>query len=102
MAGFVKVATTGELAPGQSKRVEVEGKTIALFNLGESYHAVDDTCPHRGGPLSEGEVEGDTVTCPWHGSKFKVTTGEVLTPPARTGVSYYPSRVNGSDIEVEL
>jgi len=102
MARFVKVATTGELAPGQAKKVELEGKTIALLNLEGSYHAIDDTCPHRGGPLSQGLIEGEVVTCPWHGSKFRVKTGEVLTPPARTGVSSYPVRVEGSDIEVEI
>lgn len=102
MAGFVKVATTSELSPGQSRKVEVGGKTIALFNIGGSYHAIDDTCPHRGGPLSEGQVEGDAVTCPWHGAKFKVPSGEVLGGPARTGVFSYHVRVNGSDLEVEL
>jgi nitrite reductase (NADH) small subunit/3-phenylpropionate/trans-cinnamate dioxygenase ferredoxin subunit len=101
MAAFIKVATTNELAPGQAKKVEVNGKTIALFNLGGSYHAIDDTCTHRGGPLSEGQVQGDVVTCPWHGAKFKVTSGEVLGPPARAGVSSYPTRITGSDIEVE-
>lgn len=102
VAGFVKVGTTSELAPGQAKKVQVGGKTIALFNIGGSYHAIDDTCTHRGGPLSEGEVEGDEVTCPWHGAKFKVTSGEVLRPPASTGVSSYHVRVNGSDLEVDL
>ena len=102
MGAFIKVATTGELAPGRAKRVDVQGKPIALFNLGGTYHAVDDTCPHRGGPLSEGEVVGDEVTCPWHGAKFSVTSGEVLRPPARTGVSRYATRVTGSDIEVEV
>ncbi len=101
MAAFIKVATTNELAPGQAKKVEVNGKTIALFNLGGSYHAIDDTCTHRGGPLSEGQVQEDVVTCPWHGAKFKVTSGEVLGPPARAGVSSYPTRITGSDIEVE-
>ena len=102
MAHFVKVATTGELAPGQAKKVEANGKTIAVFNVGGSYHAMDDTCTHRGGPLSEGHVEGDVVTCPWHGAKFRIASGEVLGPPARAGVSSYPVRVNGSDIEVEV
>ena len=102
MAGFVKVATTDEVAPGQAKKVQVGGKTVALFNVGGSYHAIDDTCTHRGGPLSEGHVEGDVVTCPWHGAKFKVASGEVLGPPARTGVASYHIRVSGSDIEVEV
>lgn len=102
MTRFVKVATTSELAPGQAKKVEVDGKTIALFNLEGGYHAIDDTCTHRGGPLSEGPVEGEMVTCPWHGSKFNVKSGDVLTPPARTGVSSYRVRVSGSDVEVEV
>jgi len=102
MAKFVKVATTGELAPGQSKKVQVDGKIIALFNLEGSYHAIDDTCPHRGGPLSQGPVEAGVVTCPWHGSRFNVKSGDVLSPPARSGVSSYRVRVSGSDVEVEI
>lgn len=102
MARLVKVASTSELAPGQAKKVEVDGKVIALFNLEGGYHAIDDTCPHRGGPLSEGPVEGEVVTCPWHGSKFNVTSGDVLTPPAGNGVSSYRVRVSGSDVEVEV
>lgn len=102
MAVFVKVATTGELAPGQSKRVEAQGRRIALFNQNGAYYAIEDTCPHRGGPLSEGQVEGTAVICPWHGAKFELTTGQVLGPPARAGVASFPTRVSGSDIEVEL
>lgn len=102
MAAFVKVGTTSELAPGQAKEVEVNGKTIALFNLGGSYYAIDNTCTHRGGPLSEGDVEGQVVTCPWHGAKFNITSGEVVGPPARAGVASYCIRVTGSDVEVEL
>ena len=102
MAAYIKVATTSELAPGQAKRVEAQGKRIALFNVGGSYHAVDDTCTHRGGSLSEGQVDGNVVTCPWHGAKFNITTGEVLGPPARAGVASFRIRVSGSDVEVEL
>ena len=102
MAAFIKVATARELAPGQAKRVQVQGKAIALFNLGGSYYAIDDTCTHRGGPLSEGQVQGEVVTCPWHGATFDVTTGRVTGPPAQVGVTSYPTRVDGSDIEVEV
>ena len=66
MAQFTKVASTADLAPGAAKCVEVAGKKIALFNLEGSFYAIDDTCTHRGGPLSEGEVSGEEVTCPWH------------------------------------
>ncbi len=102
MAGFVKVASTGDLAPGRGKMVEVSGKKIALFNLEGSFYAIDDTCPHVGGPLSEGEIQGEKVICPWHGSIFNIKTGEVLGPPARTEVASYNVRVEGTDIEVEV
>ena len=102
MAEFVKVAKTDEIAPGQGKMVEVSGKKIALFNVEGSFHAIDDTCTHRGGPLSEGILEGEQVTCPWHGAVFDVRTGEVLSPPAPKGVSRYDVRVEGDDVEVEI
>ena len=102
MAGFVKVANTGEIAPGQAKMVEVDDKKIALFNIEGSFYAIDDACTHVAGPLSEGGIEGEQVTCPWHGSIFNVKSGEVLGPPARTGVASYNVRVEGTDIEVEV
>lgn len=102
MPDFVKVADADEIEPNHGKLVEVRGKKIALFNVDGKFCAIDDTCTHRGGPLSEGELEGDEVTCPWHGARFKVTSGEVLRPPAPQGVSSYKVRVKGSDIELEL
>ena len=102
MAGFVKVAQSDEIAPGQGKLVEIEGKRIALFNVEGSFYAIDDTCTHRGGPLSEGALNGQEVTCPWHGAVFNVTTAEVLRPPAPSGVARYNVRVVSADIEVEI
>src|SRR2546428_3328347 len=86
MAEFFRfrVADASELAPGQAKCVEVAGKKIALFNLDGSFYAIDDTCTHRGGPLSEGEVSGEEVTCPWHGAVYNIKTGEVLGPVLAT------------------
>ncbi len=102
MAQFIKVASTADLAPGAAKCVEVAGKKIALFNLEGSFHAIDDTCTHRGGPLSEGEVSGEEVTCPWHGAVYNIKTGAVLGAPAPRGVASYPVRVQGPDVEVEV
>ena len=102
MAGFVKAAKTDEIAAGQGKMVEVSGKKIALFNVEGSFYAIDDTCTHRGGPLSEGSLDGKEVTCPWHGAIYDVTSGEVLSPPAPQGVARYDVRVEGGDIEVEV
>ncbi len=103
MARFIKVASTSDLMPGSGQLVEVEGKQIALFNIDGNYYAIDDTCPHRGGPLSEGFIEGEEVACPLHGSRFNIKTGEVLGPPARQGVAKYNTRVvQGTDVEIEV
>jgi 3-phenylpropionate/trans-cinnamate dioxygenase ferredoxin subunit len=102
MPKFVKVATTDELEDQQAKLVEVEGQKIALFRVGEVFYALSDTCTHRGGPLSEGTVEGAEVTCPWHGARFDIKTGAVLGPPAGREVRGYPARVTGADVEIEV
>ena len=102
MAQFIKVASTADLAPGEATCVEVAGKKIALFNLEGRFYAIDDTCTHRGGPLSEGEVSGEEVTCPWHGAVYNIKTGAVLGAPAPRGVASYPVRVQGADVEVEV
>jgi 3-phenylpropionate/trans-cinnamate dioxygenase ferredoxin component len=102
MPEFVKVARTDDIPAGQARMVEVKGTEIAVFNVGGSFHAIDNTCTHVGGPLCEGAVEGVEVTCPWHGAVFNVTTGQVLGPPAGQGVGRYNVRVVGPDIEVEV
>ena len=101
MAAFLKVAGIKDVPAGQGKLVGVGGKHIALFNVEGTYYAIDDTCPHKGGPLSDGEVKGSKVTCPWHGATFDLITGEVVRPPAPVGVSRYNVRVVGDDIEIE-
>ena len=101
MGQMIQVAEADEVPPGTAKVVDVEGLRVALFNIGGTYYAIDDTCTHRGGILSDGEVEGTTVTCPWHGATYDVTTGNVLGPPATEGVACYKVEVDGSDIKVE-
>lgn len=102
MAEWLKVAKTSDIAPGDAKAVEVGVRRIAIFNIEGTYRAIDDTCTHRGGPLSEGMVVGNEVTCPWHGATFDITTGSVLGLPAPRSVASYEIRVEGDDIEVEL
>ena len=102
MAQFMKVATTNELEDQQAKLVEVEGQKIALFRVDGAFYALSDTCTHRGGPLSEGELEGAEVTCPWHGAKFDIRSGAVMGPPAAQEVKSYPVRVTGADVEIEV
>ena len=102
MPEFVKVAKTGDIAPGEAKAVDVGANRIAIFSIDGTHYAIDDTCTHRGGPLSEGMVVGNEVTCPWHGAVFDVTTGSVLGAPAPKDVTRYPVRIVGDNIEIRL
>lgn len=102
MPGWTVVADAREIAPGQVKAVEVDGRKIALFNLNGTFYALDDACPHRGGPLSEGEVSGTTVSCPWHAAQFDILSGQHLSPPASRGVRSYKVSVNGTAVGIEL
>jgi nitrite reductase/ring-hydroxylating ferredoxin subunit len=102
MGEFVRAASTTEISPGEAKLVVVKGKEIALFNVNGEFYALDNLCPHEEGPLAEGEVEGYEVTCPWHGAKFDIRTGEVLQDPAYDAATRFNVRVAGEDIEVEI
>lgn len=75
---------------------------IAVFLSGEQAYAIDDTCPHRGCPLSGGSLDGTTVTCSCHGSQFDVTSGALVSGPATFGVSTYPARLDGDTVLVDL
>jgi nitrite reductase/ring-hydroxylating ferredoxin subunit len=99
---FVKIASVGEVMPGTAKQITVQGRTLGLFNVNGSFFAIDDTCTHRGAPLSEGECEGNEVTCPWHGARFSLETGLHLSPPAPRGVTSYKVQVVGDEVQVEL
>lgn len=96
------VTTLGNLPAGTGKAFEVAGRKIACFNVGGRIFAIDDACPHDGAPLSEGSLDGTTITCPWHGAEFDVTCGKVLCPPAVENTNTYPVFVTGDSIEVEF
>ena len=97
---FVKVATTREVKQGEGISVQANGLNIALFNVGGQFHAIDNACPHRGGPLGEGMLNGSVVTCPWHGWQFDVTTGKSPVMPA--GVKVFEVKVEGEDVLVNV
>ena len=101
MGKFVKVAETKDVAAGTGILVELEGERIALFNVNGTFCAIGDVCTHSGGPLSEGDLDGDTVTCPWHGAQFDIKSGEVLGPPAPDPVPSYRVKVEGTAILIE-
>ena len=112
MAQFVKVAKESELpdtegtleeVQGMGTLVEVEGNRLALFNMEGEVFAIDDACPHDGGPLSEGPVQGDQVVCPWCGSRFSFMSGQAGGLPAIENVTSYKVRVTDEDdVEVEV
>jgi len=98
---FVTVARADELLPGQSRLVTVNGRMVGLFNIGGVYHAIDNVCLHRGGPLAEGSLGGRIVTCPWHGWRYDVTTGVLVQDPS-VGVTKHETRVVGNDVQIRL
>jgi nitrite reductase/ring-hydroxylating ferredoxin subunit len=102
MAKLIKIAAAKDVLPGQAAAFTVEGQRIALFNVEGTYYAIGDSCTHRGGPLSEGDVQGTKVTCPWHGADFDLKTDTALGPPAQKGVPSYNVVVKGDDIKVEV
>jgi len=98
---FHKAARLSELTPGSAMMVELAGRTLALYNVDGKLYATDGKCLHRGGPVGEGELEGCVVTCPWHGWRYDVTTGQCETNPgARLGC--YRVRLEGEDIQIEV
>lgn len=102
MGEFVKAANISEIAPGTCRLVVLKGKEIVLFNVDGDFFALDNLCTHEEGPLCEGEIEGHEVTCPWHGAKFDIRTGEVLQDPAYEPVARHNVRIAGNDLEVEV
>lgn len=101
VAEFVTVADVSELKPGNCKMVEAGGATIALFNVAGAIYALENVCLHQGGPLGEGDLDGEIVTCPWHGWQYNVCTGE-LCEDAAMRVTTYPVRVDGTSIQVAI
>ena len=106
---YLKVAQTTDLLSGGKKRLQMEGKDILLANIQGSYYAVDNTCPHMGGSLYSGKMDGTDAICSRHGLRVDVTTGKV----AKTGKSLllkvkqnqlptYPVKVEGTDVLIGI
>jgi nitrite reductase/ring-hydroxylating ferredoxin subunit len=100
-SGLTPVTTAAEVAPGTGCVVDIAGKALAIFNVDGQYAAVDNTCPHRGGPLGEGDLEGHVVRCPWHGWGWDVTTGANVNNPA-VRIGCYPVTVRDGVVFVRL
>ena len=95
------VGAMADFTPGAGKMVVVSGRHVALFRLGDQFHALDNMCLHRGGPLCDGAIAQGVVTCPWHGWSFEIATGTMVQDP-HVGVSRHEVRVQDGEIAVRL
>jgi 3-phenylpropionate/trans-cinnamate dioxygenase ferredoxin subunit len=116
MGNFVKVGNTSEFADGSKKKVTANDQQIMLARVGTNYYAIANTCPHMGGNLSMGTLEGTVITCPRHGSQYDIKDGKVIrwtNWPGPVGLAAkvlksprspktYKVKVEGSDIFVEV
>ena len=101
MSDFIEIASTGDVPVGGAKTVRVGEKTIALYHTKSGFYATDNICPHRGGPLAEGDLIGNEITCPWHLWGFDVTTG-LCAGNSEISVKTHELRVEGDRILVRL
>ena len=102
MMAYVPVAKTNEIALGSGKSVQVNERRIAIFHVAGAFYALDDSCPYRGAPIFNGMLSDTDVTCAWHGAAFALATGNGISGPCGQGLTSYPVRVNGEDIELDL
>ena len=101
MAEWIRAAKVNDIPEGTAVVFAPEGKTIALFKSGGQFYAIDNTCPHRGGPLGAGVWEDGLVHCPLHGWAFDLKTGACATNPDKP-VKCFPTRVQDGQVQIAL
>lgn len=99
---FVEVAELTEIPDPGSKLVEVDDRLVVVFHVGGEVSCLDDVCTHDGGPLSDGELEGNTIACPRHGAKFDIKCGKALTMPATEDTAAHEAKVENGKVFVRL
>lgn len=99
---MIKLADRRDIPEGEARVVHLpDGAEIALFHVNGQIYALDNACPHQGGPLGEGEIENGCVTCPWHGWQFDIATGSCLNMPGDDAKSL-PLTIRGDEIYLML
>ena len=101
MSDFVTVCKVGGIPVGQGGTFTVDGRLVAVFNVGDGYYAIDDLCPHMGASLGAGEVRQGVVTCPWHAWRFHVRDGVWCDNP-KVKIDRFEVRVEGDEIQVRV
>ncbi|NLY81605.1 MAG: Rieske (2Fe-2S) protein [Clostridiales bacterium] len=106
---YIKVAQTNEVKDGEKKIITLNDKVLLITNIQDTYYAIDNKCPHMGGSLFDGKMDGYNITCPKHGSVFDARTGKVIKNGKITFINLkvkdtkaYPVKVEGDDILVGL
>ena len=100
---FIVIAKLDDLPPGTCTSLEVKDHGIALFNLDGTIYALDNMCPHAGGPLGEGTIVGEHISCPWHDWKFHIPTGVCQKNPTPSlNVPCYQIQVIDGMIQISL
>ena len=99
---FLEIAPSDQLPEGERLFIEVEGRSIVVFNLAGSLYAIGDVCSHDNGPVGDGEIEETEIICPRHGARFDIRTGKATSLPAVVDIPCYPVRVMGGMIEIGL
>ena len=100
--GYVAVATTAEIPPGENKVVEAGELSLVIFHADNTFYALANICSHDNGPLGEGLCYDHEIMCPRHGARFDFRTGKVLSFPAIVDVPAYPVKVEGDRILVKI
>jgi nitrite reductase (NADH) small subunit len=97
---WMRVAKLAEIPDGGSKVVSIKGANVAIFRVKDAVYAVDNVCPHRGGPLAEGHVEAGRVTCPWHAWEIDLSSGACEQLPGERQ-PVFPAKIEGEDVLVD-
>lgn len=97
---FYQIVSVNDMPEGERLIFEIKGQAIVLFYVNGEFLATGDLCSHDGGPIGDGELDGDVIICPRHGARFDVRTGKALSLPAVTGIPVYPVKVIDNYIEV--
>ncbi|MEA3276689.1 MAG: non-heme iron oxygenase ferredoxin subunit [Pseudomonadota bacterium] len=100
MSEWVDVAPAGAIAPNQCVIADVDGIAVAVFNIDGEFFAIEDQCSHEASELADGEIDGDTITCPTHGAQFSLKSGEALSAPAYEPIATFPVRVEKGIVQV--
>ena len=97
---YIEVADASELGNGERLYIEIDQEPIVIFNIAGQLFAIADVCSHDDGPVGDGRLEGNEITCPRHGARFDIRTGKVLSMPAIVDIPAYPVWVKEGKIEV--